>query len=492
MVGFIGVVENRNDPDQLGRVQVRCLGWHTEDKGQIATDHLPWAIVMNSTNSASVSGVGQSPLGLVEGSWVFGIFMDGKYAQEPMVMGSLPGAPSQYADPSKGFSDPNSNFPRYVNESDVNALARGTNTRPHNSDAAIGEPADSYNAEYPFNHVYESESGHVREFDDTPGAERIREVHKSGTRYMIHPTGDRVVHVVGDSYHITAGKDNVHIGGSVNIIVNGSANITSGGSVKVSAESFVGVKAPAIYLDTPKTYYSGLMVKGKFPFDTWGSAVPILRDSAVNFPSNIGSVGVPQGYPPNNEQIDGGRTVLTPKPCGEIPSRNPYDSASEALSLGEQFWQENGSNPNITALWDEIGYPGAKFADKTAWCAVFVGAVLKRSGNKYIQSASSQAYVNYGTEVDLKDIRQGDIVVFYRGGVNSNKGHVGFYAGNKTSTHIDVLGGNQSDGLNITSFSINKGSWGLKTIRRAIQCSDEAEPPESTISPTEASVFLEA
>ena len=30
-VWFTGVVENRNDPAKLGRVQVRCLGFHTEN-----------------------------------------------------------------------------------------------------------------------------------------------------------------------------------------------------------------------------------------------------------------------------------------------------------------------------------------------------------------------------------------------------------------------------------------------------------------------------
>ena len=30
-IWFVGVVEDRNDPDQLGRVRVRCLGFHTED-----------------------------------------------------------------------------------------------------------------------------------------------------------------------------------------------------------------------------------------------------------------------------------------------------------------------------------------------------------------------------------------------------------------------------------------------------------------------------
>ena len=34
-VWFTGVVEDRNDPAQLGRVKVRCLGFHTESKTDI-------------------------------------------------------------------------------------------------------------------------------------------------------------------------------------------------------------------------------------------------------------------------------------------------------------------------------------------------------------------------------------------------------------------------------------------------------------------------
>ena len=36
-IWFIGVVEDRNDPSKLGRVKVRCLGFHTEDKNDIPT-----------------------------------------------------------------------------------------------------------------------------------------------------------------------------------------------------------------------------------------------------------------------------------------------------------------------------------------------------------------------------------------------------------------------------------------------------------------------
>ena len=34
-VWFIGGGEDRQDPSKLGRVKVRCLGFHTEDKNDI-------------------------------------------------------------------------------------------------------------------------------------------------------------------------------------------------------------------------------------------------------------------------------------------------------------------------------------------------------------------------------------------------------------------------------------------------------------------------
>ena len=46
-VWFTGVVEDRNDPDALGRVRVRCLGFHTDDLSDIPTASLPWAHVMH-------------------------------------------------------------------------------------------------------------------------------------------------------------------------------------------------------------------------------------------------------------------------------------------------------------------------------------------------------------------------------------------------------------------------------------------------------------
>ena len=40
-IWFTGVVEDRDDPSKLGRVRVRCVGHHTDDKSKIPTKDQP-------------------------------------------------------------------------------------------------------------------------------------------------------------------------------------------------------------------------------------------------------------------------------------------------------------------------------------------------------------------------------------------------------------------------------------------------------------------
>ena len=119
-IWFIGVVEDRLDPQYMGRVRIRCLGIHTENKEDLPTADLPWARPLLPITSSGISGIGQTPTGLVEGSWVFGFFRDASYMQEPIVVGSLPGRPSTAA-ADGGFNDPNKIFPRHIDEPDNNS-----------------------------------------------------------------------------------------------------------------------------------------------------------------------------------------------------------------------------------------------------------------------------------------------------------------------------------------------------------------------------------
>ena len=278
---FVGVVEDRADPKKLGRVRVRCLGYHTEDLTKLPTDDLPWAHPMNPITSATVSGIGQTPLGVVEGTWVVGFFTDGRDAQQPMIMGTLPGVPAKLPtkDDKVGFQDYiNGNYPKYT-ETDVNRLAvnateeddngKISESNPHNSltirkadrDLAVGtaqidgvvegvapfpedldtdnggkwdEPETPYATLYPRNHVYESEGGHIREMDDTPGAERIHERHASGSGYEIGPDGSKVTRVKKDNYEIVTNDEYCHIQGTAR------QTIDKGLRVRVNSQGVAG------------------------------------------------------------------------------------------------------------------------------------------------------------------------------------------------------------------------------------------------------------
>ena len=71
---YEGCVENRNDPLKLGRCQVRVVGLHTHDKNILSTADLPWAYPLQPVTSAAISGLGHSPVGPVEGTWVIIMF----------------------------------------------------------------------------------------------------------------------------------------------------------------------------------------------------------------------------------------------------------------------------------------------------------------------------------------------------------------------------------------------------------------------------------
>jgi hypothetical protein len=263
---FVGVVEDRSDPKTLGRLRVRCLGYHTEGLDKLPTADLPWAHVMNPITSATVSGLGQSPLGAVEGTWVVGFFQDGSDAQQPIIIGTLPGVPSELPDTGskKGFMDTiNGAYPKYKDETDVNRLSVNDENLPHSSltirkadrttkigradfnevdlnvansrtgsitlsgddGTAFDEPETPYASTYPHNHVYESEAGHIREMDDTPGKERIHERHSSGSGYEIHPDGSKVTRVKQDNYTIVSNDEFAHIKGNSSTTVDGGIRV---------------------------------------------------------------------------------------------------------------------------------------------------------------------------------------------------------------------------------------------------------------------------
>ena len=400
-IWWVGVVEDRHDPMYLGRCKVRCLGWHTDDKKLMPPLKLPWAFPLMPITSASQTGVGQTPLGPVEGTWVMGFFRDGREAQEPVMMGTLHGVPEQDVreiyTAQIGFYDARmydnklsssthtfsleaakkrvrslllsadtrqaDKVPRepetleysgagdgviiteqeqlspftsyhYLNEPTTNRLARGygdptsklltsddgkkvesqysilrrkknsrnagqvsvgtggdfgttVNVRKNMSLSTVtlssaqlstdkfkvallkpainrfSEPLPPYNAVYPYNHVQQTESGHVLEFDDTPDAERIHLYHRTGSFIEYHPDGTVVTKSVNEAYNIVHSNSYEHIEAhkvetidkSFQLFVNRDQQTTQGNfSLKIGAGGsyYANVEGGNYYINTER------------------------------------------------------------------------------------------------------------------------------------------------------------------------------------------------------------------------------------------------
>jgi len=264
-VWWTGVVEDRDDPLQLGRCKVRCMGWHDENIDKLPTNDLPWAQPLQPITSAALAGVGTSATGLLEGSWVVGFFMDGKEGQFPVIMGSLAGISGDGEVMGTGFRDPEGLYPTadFKGKPDTPTLARGeeissnespayqnkisgrlegvktakgadvgtilSRSIPESGEWSEPEPRGSKDSEYPLNHVRKTEAGHIFEVDDSVGAERIHTYHSSGTFEEIQPDGTKVTKVVGENYEIIAKGQNVSIKGGCNITVEGDTRILTKG-----------------------------------------------------------------------------------------------------------------------------------------------------------------------------------------------------------------------------------------------------------------------
>lgn len=87
---FVGMVESIDDPLKQGRVRVRIFGIHSPDENEVPKRTLPWAQVVAPITHGGTSGTNGTPVGIKPTSLVFGIFLDGKHSQLPLVFGSIP------------------------------------------------------------------------------------------------------------------------------------------------------------------------------------------------------------------------------------------------------------------------------------------------------------------------------------------------------------------------------------------------------------------
>lgn len=308
-VWWFGVVENRLDPLELGRCQVRCFGWHTENINQIPIENLPWA---HPIVPYGVKNVQPPP----EGTMVFGFFADGEDGQYPIIMGTVPGIPDEIRQINSGFTDPlsvatkrnagmpraldaskttlpkdtkgirgvdadPSRYPKYLNEPTTSRLARPVRgekdgkfdgvtsesianttidiqrkTRVTNVPTVVGmwdEAYPTYAAKFPYNNVTETESGHAFEMDDTYGHERVQLSHRTGSTLEFANTGSTKLKSMSSRQDITMGDQRTYINGDKYETIDGDCYIQVGGKLRISAKSIEIVSGSSTSISAPQS-----------------------------------------------------------------------------------------------------------------------------------------------------------------------------------------------------------------------------------------------
>lgn len=301
---FVGVVEGSIDERLEGRVRVRAFGVHgTID--QVPTEDLPWAICVkgdydpNGTCGSGLPG---------ENSWVFGVFLDGRDAQQPMVLGLIPTQYTKEVNPEVdgyGYVAPEDaelrspgRRPKDFGQPQNSKLSRGENIEEtyilnqemnRISDVRSGgsenlswsEPATAYNAQYPYNKVIETPCGNSIELDSTPGAERIMIWHKSGSYTQIDTVGNKSDKTSGDKFEVNDFNHHVYVGGRSLVTIKGDSHVLVEGN-----------KTEEIMGDHKHLVHGNYMLSVGSQLNFNASEEIQARGAQLRFESNVGGINM--------------------------------------------------------------------------------------------------------------------------------------------------------------------------------------------------------
>jgi hypothetical protein len=253
MLHFVGVVEANNDLTNNGRVKVRAFDIHPPrrndgESDDVPTDHLPWATVLDGS-------YGVAPVIPNVGDWVFGFFIDGNEAQQPMIMGRLPG---QHLQMPAGTGEPGEDGylpPECVNQFAVPGLHRYqggegasqgqtlaqrvfANTQiPQADGESFDEPPIMMPQNNYKNRVIKSADGDnfivLGSGMDGEGSDYFLISHSSGSVFQIDPNGTIFVKAFADKYNTTQGVESTYVRGSSHSTIDEDYTLKIGKSGKI-------------------------------------------------------------------------------------------------------------------------------------------------------------------------------------------------------------------------------------------------------------------
>ena len=161
-------------------------------------------------------------------------------------------------DKDDGRSDPDGKFPRreYIGVSSVNNIARGTRTK----NVYIGGSVPGINlnlkteatSEYPNNQVKETASGHIIEYDDTYGRERIMMRHRTGSGVEMRSDGTVIISSTANTIRLSLGDEKVIIEGDVEIAYQQNVKMRVGGDFDLDVDGNYNINIQGDKVETIK------------------------------------------------------------------------------------------------------------------------------------------------------------------------------------------------------------------------------------------------
>lgn len=141
-----------------------------------------------------------------------------------------------------------------------------------------------------------------------------------------------------------------------------------------------------------------------------------------------------------------------------------YWLAQRYIGLAEVAGETSNSYAIMDMLRRDQSWPKN---DETPWCSAFVNHIAWLLRLPRSKSLRARSWLQVGEPVKLEDAEPGfDVVILKRGSgeqpgpeVINAPGHVGFFGGLEKGVIEDrvmVLGGNQKNSVNVTSYPIDR------------------------------------
>lgn len=282
---------------------------------------------------------------------------------------------------SFGFQDPTGEFPRnpYINQPSINfaTVGRGRHRLSFGGAAddlsvSLDEPSTS---NYSQIQTRETPSGHVLEFDDTFGAERILIKHRDGSGLELRADGsvllvsrnNKIETVAGTNTVVIEGNCDLNYKGDLNLKVAGDYNLDVGGNfnVKVGGNGFEKVRGN-----------KRVFVRGNRGNITKGSVSTTTVGAVVN--TNLAGCststkGVWRNTTEGEMLFSGsGKTIFT--------SETEIVQSSPNINIGAQSLTVIGDTGTIGGQ-NIINYAYNYHAEKTFW-----GETINLSGSGYAKT----------------------------------------------------------------------------------------------------------